>query len=242
MDLSYRAFLYGWRFRYIVDVAVPGEVPPHLAAYKVQQARWAKGSTQCLVKHAGPLLRSHLTPLQKVMGLLHLGQYAIQPVLMLMFLLTPPVMLTGLLPHLPLGPLGLAGLAPPLILAMGQGALYHDWPRRVIYLPVLTLLGIGMTLSNSRAVIEALTGRGDRAFHRTPKFHVTQRSAAIPGSRYVLRRDWSTTGESLLALYAIAGVGAAALSFPAMLPYFLMYALAFGALAVWGWWQTRHLA
>ena len=47
MDLSYRAQLIGWRFLYLPDLVVPGEIPPQITAYKQQQARWAQGGTQC---------------------------------------------------------------------------------------------------------------------------------------------------------------------------------------------------
>lgn len=240
MDLSYRAFLKGWRFRYLVDVAVPGEIPPHLTAYKVQQARWAKGSTQCLLKHAGPLLRSDLSPLQKIMGLLHLGQFAIQPFVLLLFVLTPPALFTGLLARLPLGPLGLAGFAPPLVIALGQIALYDNWPKRLFYLPVLTLLGTGMMLSNSRAVIEAFTGRGGSVFIRTPKFHAVRRGDSTR-SRYAIRPDWTTAGEMVLGLYAAAGLAVALTTFPAMSFYMALYVVAFGFLALGSVWQVRRL-
>jgi cellulose synthase/poly-beta-1,6-N-acetylglucosamine synthase-like glycosyltransferase len=241
LDLSYRAFLKGWRFRYIVDVAVPGEVPPQLMAYKVQQARWAKGSTQCLKKHVGPLLRADLTPLQKTMGVLHLGQYAIQPFVLLLFILTPPILLTDLLARLPLGVLGIAGLAPPVIIAMGQIALYRDWPKRLLYFPVLTLITTGMMLSNSRAVIEGLFGRGENVFRRTPKFRVTRRGEALASTVYAIRPDWTTTGELLLGLYAVLGLIIALARFPAMVPYMTVYVLAFGLLSLWSLWQGWRL-
>lgn len=241
LDLSYRAFLKGWRFRYVADVAVPGEVPPQLTAYKVQQARWAKGSTQCLRKHAGALLRSNLTLLQKWMGVLHLGQYAIQPFVLLLFLLTPPVLLTGLLARLPLGPLGIAGLAPPLIIALGQGALYPDWLRRLIYFPALMLLSTGMMLTNSRAVIEALTGVGNCTFVRTPKFRVVHRQDRPADFGYTIRPDWTTAGELALCAYAVMGLMIAAARFPVMIPYMTVYVIAFGYLAVSGLWQTREI-
>ncbi len=240
LDLSYRAFLKGWRFRYVVDVAVPGEVPPQLTAYKVQQARWAKGSTQCLRKHAGALLRADLTPLQKWMGLLHLGQYAIQPFVLLLFLLTPPVLLTGLLARLPLGPLGIAGLAPPLIIALGQMALYPDWPRRLARFPALMLLSTAMMLSNSRAVIEGLTGTGSRAFVRTPKFHVVHRHDRPASLAYAIRPDWTTAGEFALCGYGVLGLLIAAARFPAMVPYMAVYVVAFGGLGISSLWQARE--
>ncbi len=242
LDLSYRAFLKGWRFRYIVDVAVPGEVPPQLTAYKVQQARWAKGSTQCLRKHFKPLLRSDLNPLQKIMGILHLGQYAIQPFVLLLFLLTPPVLLTGLLSRLPLGPLGIAGLAPPIFTALGQIALYQDWPKRLLYFPILILLGTGMMLSNSRAVLEALTGWGDNTFKRTPKFRVVQRTDALAGTHYVIQPDWTTLGELALCLYALSGLVISILKFPTMILYMAIYVLAFALLSTWSLWQSAVTA
>jgi cellulose synthase/poly-beta-1,6-N-acetylglucosamine synthase-like glycosyltransferase len=238
LDLSYRAFLKGWRFRYVVDVAVPGEVPPQLTAYKVQQARWAKGSTQCLKKYAGPLLRSNLNPLQKGMGLLHLGQYAIQPFVLLLFVLTPPILGTDMLTRLPLGPLGIAGLAPPIFMALGQIALYRDWPRRLLYFPMLILIGTGMMLSNSRAVFEALTGWGGNVFKRTPKFRVVRPTDRLAGRRYALRPDWTTIGELLLGAYAVVGLGIAVVHFPAMIIYMVVYVLSFGLLALWSLWQS----
>ncbi len=241
LDLSYRAFLKGWRFRYIVDVSVPGEVPPQLTAYKVQQARWAKGSTQCFKKHLIPLLRSNLNPLQKMMGVLHLGQYAIQPFVLLLFLLTPPILLTDMLLKLPLGPLGIAGLAPPIFMALGQIALYRDWPKRLLYFPVLILIGTGMMLSNSRAVFEALTGTGGNVFKRTPKFRVVQKKDRLASKRYALRPDWTTIGELLLGIYAVIGLAVSIVKFPAMAIYMVVYVLAFGMLSLWSLWQTWRL-
>ena len=69
LDLSYRALMKGWDFLYLVDVPVPGELPPQVQAYKMQQARWATGSTECLIKHAVPL--NAIQPLftcQKIYG------------------------------------------------------------------------------------------------------------------------------------------------------------------------------
>ncbi len=139
------------------------------------------------------------------MGLLHLGQYAIQPFVLLLFLVTPPILLTDMLMQLPLGPLGIAGLAPPIFMAMGQAALYRDWWRRLLYFPVLILIGTGMMLSNSRAVFEAFTGRGGNVFRRTPIFRVVERGDRLASARYAIRPDWTTIGELALGAYAVSG-------------------------------------
>jgi cellulose synthase/poly-beta-1,6-N-acetylglucosamine synthase-like glycosyltransferase len=229
LDLSYRAQLAGWRFLYLPDVVVPGQLPPQMAAYKRQQARWAQGCTQTLVATLRPLWRARLTLDQKVMALLHLCQYLPQPLLLLLLLLTPPLILTHELHHLPLGPLGLAGLGPPLILAVSQRALYPDWRQRLLVFPLLMLLGIGITWNNAQAVLRGLFAPGQMVeFERTPKF-----TRDWPESAYALRVDHHVWGEILLALYALGGVIVAQRHDPALTIYLLLCALGFGLVAIW---------
>ena len=45
-DLSYRAQMAGWKFKYLQDVECPAELPIEMTAFKTQQARWAKGLIQ----------------------------------------------------------------------------------------------------------------------------------------------------------------------------------------------------
>src|SRR5260370_18297588 len=44
-----------------------------------------------------------------------------------------------------------------------------SWPRSLLYLPLLMALGIGLTVTNTRAVLEALAGN-QTAFALTPKY------------------------------------------------------------------------
>jgi hypothetical protein len=48
------------------------------------------------------------------------------------------------------------------------------WYRTLLFLPFLMALGIGLTLTNSRAVLEALFGK-QTAFVRTPKYRVVSK-------------------------------------------------------------------
>jgi len=59
-DLGYRAQLAGWRAAYLPDVVADAELPPALAAFKAQQARWATGQMQCLRKLAPRVLAADL--------------------------------------------------------------------------------------------------------------------------------------------------------------------------------------
>jgi cellulose synthase/poly-beta-1,6-N-acetylglucosamine synthase-like glycosyltransferase len=227
LDLSYRAQLAGWRFLYLPAVVVPAELPPQMAAYKQQQARWAGGSTRTLLLMAGPLWRARLTLGQRIMATLHLCQYLPHPLMLLLLLLTPPLIVAHGLHGLPLGPLGVLGLAPPLIYATSQHALYPDWRRRLLAFPLLLALGTGISWNNTRAVIGALLPRARPAeFRRTPKF-----AARWSGSAYVLRADASTLVEILLALYALAGALLALSRQPALAPWLALYAYAFGLTA-----------
>ncbi len=229
LDLSYRAQLAGWRSLYVNAPAVPGELPPQLAAYRQQQQRWASGSLQCLLRLGGPVLRARRPWLLRLLALHHLCQYVPHPLMLTLLLLTPPLLLTGALAGLPLAPAGLMGLIPPLMLLVSQRALYPQaWRRHLLAFPLLALLATGLVWSNTGALLAALTGRG-LAFERTPKFG--QGWAASP---YALRRPPLRLLELLLALYAAWGAALAARLAPALLPWLLIYALSFALVSLWG--------
>jgi cellulose synthase/poly-beta-1,6-N-acetylglucosamine synthase-like glycosyltransferase len=240
LDLSYRALERGWDFLYLPEVAVPGELPPQVQAYKLQQRRWATGMTECLIKHAVPLVRSRRYSVGKeLMGLAHLSQFAVQPLVLLIFLLTPVLIWGDMFRRLPnLSILGSVGAIPVLIMLTGQIALYADWPRRLLYLPLQGLIGAAIVLNNTLGVLAALHRPGvRREFKRTPKFSAAPWSA----SRYALRIDSVTLGEIALGVYALGGAELALHRLPALLPYFLTYAASFFLFAAWNIHQTTHL-
>jgi cellulose synthase/poly-beta-1,6-N-acetylglucosamine synthase-like glycosyltransferase len=228
LDLSYRAQLAGWRFLYLPEVEVLAELPPQMAAYKQQQARWAQGSTQTLLAVLRPLGQARLSLAQRLMALLHLCQYLPHPLMLLLLLLTPPLLLAQRLHPLPLGPLGLLGLGPPLIYVISQRALYPDWPRRLLAFPALLALGTGLAWNNSRAVWMGLFGRGPAEFRRTPKF--AQNWSA---SRYALRLNRGVYIEALLAVYALLSVAVALRYSPALVIYLALYAFGFALVSGW---------
>lgn len=229
LDLSYRAQLRGWSCLYLPDVVVPAEIPVQMAAYRQQQARWAKGSTQNLLLHGGAMWRHRdLSLAKKVMGSLHLFQYVVHPLMLILLLLTPPLLVLGHLQHLSLAPLGLAGLGPPLVYLFSQRHLYPDWARRLLAFPVLMGLGTGLVLSNSLAVLGAVRGEPN-VFRRTPKFDRT----GWAQSGYALRQRGITLAELGLALYAAFGAYLALSRVPSLVPFLVIYALAFGLVTAW---------
>lgn len=237
-DLSYRAQLRGWRALYLPDVAVPGELPAQLAAYRQQQARWAQGNTQCLVKHVGKL--PQLRGAARWMALQNLCQYVPQLLMLVLWVLLPLLVLADA----PLGiaPLGMIGIIPPLLYAVSQRALYAHWYKHLLAFPFLVLVGTGFIHTNALAVLKGLFSRGGE-FKRTPKF-----MGAWHANPYALKLTLPLLVDGVLTSYAVWGVWVAWQHNPAMLPYALLHALAFGFITLWQileQWQmvlrTRHI-
>lgn len=228
LDLSYRAQLCGWHFLYLPDVVVPAELPPQIAAYKQQQARWAKGSTQTLTYTLAPLWRSRYSLIQRLMATLHLCQYMPHPMMVGLLLLTPPLLIWHGMDDVPLGLLGLIGLGPPIMYAVSQQALYSDWKHRLLAFPILIALGTGIAWNNTRAVVSGLL-RHKSEFRRTPKF-----GRGWQKSSYALKKDRNIWIELLLATYAAWGMWLALQTHNAAIaPYMGVYSFSFGLVAFW---------
>lgn len=237
LDLSYRAQLAGWEFLHLPQVTSPAEIPPQLGAFKRQQFRWAKGSIQCLLKLCRPIMKASRPIFVRLQGLIHLGGYLCHPLMLILLLATLPLMLWNGRLHLPLTYLSLASLGPPILYVISQRTLYCDWLKRLAYLPVLLLLGIGIALNNTCAIYEALAGCRNR-FLRTPKFCLEGPSDRWADSRYALPFSWMTLGEALLTLYSLIAISVAlGRGNLYAIPFLLLYAGGFGYVAALGFWH-----
>jgi cellulose synthase/poly-beta-1,6-N-acetylglucosamine synthase-like glycosyltransferase len=187
LDLSLRAHLKGWRARYLSDITVPGELPSSIAAWRVQQFRWTKGFAQVACKLLPTIWRSDLPRKAKVAVSLQLLQCLFYPLAAvalintLMFLgigFDQPVCLTVL--GLCSTVLGIAGTV--AFLVSGRCAVRRDRLSRVAMDMLATMaLNAGLSLSNSRGVIEAFIGRRS-GFVRTPKKGSSRRSGYASGA------------------------------------------------------------
>jgi len=72
LDLSYRAQLKGWDFKYLLDVVTPAELPVVISAARSQQFRWNKGGAENFQKMFRQILKSHLSFKTKAHCILHL--------------------------------------------------------------------------------------------------------------------------------------------------------------------------
>jgi cellulose synthase/poly-beta-1,6-N-acetylglucosamine synthase-like glycosyltransferase len=241
-DLSYRAQLAGWRCLFLPHVVAPAEIPPQLAAFKRQQFRWAKGSIQCLKKLGRLVFRSHLAWPVKLQALVHVSSYLVHPLMLILALITPILMMDGdtIKVRFPMIYLSLISLGPPILYAVAQISLYPTrWRYQYRVMPLLILVGSGITLSNTRAVIEALLGVGN-IFRRTPKFNIHSASDQWQDSVYRLPLDGMIVGELALGLYSLMGAVFAIINGHYFaVPFILLYALGFGYIGLLGLWDAR---
>ena len=73
LDLSYRAQLKNWKFKYLEDVETPAELPVVISAARSQQFRWNKGGAENFRKMMWKVLKNqNISAKTKIHGLLHL--------------------------------------------------------------------------------------------------------------------------------------------------------------------------
>jgi cellulose synthase/poly-beta-1,6-N-acetylglucosamine synthase-like glycosyltransferase len=207
LDLSYRAQLKGWKFVYLPRVTAPAELPTTMSAFKIQQFRWAKGAMQAVRMDVPRILQAPIGLWRKVQGVLHISGFFVHPLIVLMVLLSLPLAFAGpqALHDVPMAWLSIGALGAPAIFTAAEWSLYpkQGWWKRTLWLPVLIMLGTGVAVSNSKAVISGLLNIRS-PFQRTPKQGVPDaknRRPANPQER--VRVDLITWLEIALAAYSL---------------------------------------
>ncbi len=206
-DLSYRAQLKGWKFLYLQDVECPAELPVEMTAFKTQQARWAKGLIQVSKKILPCVLKSDVSRHQKIEAVYHLTANLSYPLMIVLSVLLLPAMIIRFYQ----GWFQMLYIDLPLFMAstfsissfylVSQKELFpKSWPRALLYLPLLMSLGIGLTITNTIAVLEALVGK-ETAFARTPKYRVESKKDKVGATKYRKRLGWVPWIELLIGAY-----------------------------------------
>jgi cellulose synthase/poly-beta-1,6-N-acetylglucosamine synthase-like glycosyltransferase len=229
LDLSYRAQMRGWKFDYLPDVVVPAELPPHVEAYKKQQFRWAKGSFQVVRKILPSVLRANLPLTVRFMALLHLTGYFVHPLMLSLLLLTLPVglLVPGAFKMFPISLI--AGLGPPLLYLTATATQHRSILKRLRAFPLLVIVGFGLSLSTTIAVLEGLFSTGG-AFIRTPKLNLTNKARQTQkiDRAYVAPLSTMVWVEIALGLYAlITGIVLAPYIGWGVVPWMVIYMLGF---------------
>jgi glycosyltransferase involved in cell wall biosynthesis/cytochrome c553 len=209
LDLSYRAQLRGWHIVYRPEIDCPAELPVLVSGFKSQQRRWAKGSIQTARKLLPALWRSPFGWWKKYQGTLHLTYYMIHPLMLLSMLLALPLRALGEFTPGSSTPVwagaifALATLGPASMLVYAQRTLDPSWWRRAWELATILVIGVGVALSTSMAVLGAFFGR-DRDFVRTPKFGIAGAVETWRGRAYAAGSPWGGIAELALGGYCTA--------------------------------------
>jgi hypothetical protein len=192
LDLSYRAQLAGWRFVYLPELVIPAELPDEIDAFLGQQARWAAGTVQVAARLGPRLARAPLPLGLRAEGLAHLLAPLAWPLSAALSLSLGPLAVARALSGAAADGLDLLAFALSAVtlgLFYGAAAVAGGGPRRLLRLPLVMALGVGISLRQAAAVLGA--GRpGARVFARTPKSGGAGAAAGTGSYRAPARLRW----------------------------------------------------
>lgn len=237
LDLLYRAQLKGWQTKFLFNVVTPSELPVDINAYKSQQHRWAKGSIQTAKKILPQIFRTKDNIMKKIQAFIHLNQYIVHPMMIILALLSYPLisLLKQSINRMPISVIMgilwclilLGTFAPSFLYIVSQKVGYRDWWKRSFFVPALMVIGCGIAVNNTKAVIEALLNiKSD--FIRTPKYGVIKKGRNTVVKNYISSVELIFVSEILLSLYCFIGfmhyTGNSRFIFG---PFILIYAIGF---------------
>jgi len=239
LDLSYRAQLKGWRFIFLPDLTAPAELPPEMNAFKAQQFRWTKGGAQTALKMLPKVFLSKAPLKVKVEAFFHLTCFTLHLYMLLLVLMLFPAIYLKSVP-LDIGTWSrglfdmtvftLATLSASVFYVASQVQLFGDWRTAVKYLPVLMAIGVGLCVSNTKAILEAFFGKPSE-FVRTPKYGQGKARAEALARRKRKKRRFKLVPyvEFLFGVYMLASAIGSVYRWRAALttPFLVMFAFGF---------------
>lgn len=236
LDLSYRAQLKGWKFKYLEDVVTPGELPVLMPVIKLQQYRWNKGAAETARKLLGRIIESKLPAMRKIHAVLHLCNSSVFVALFFAAVFSLPMLfLKNNDPTLNLffnmGGIFLIGfLSVAVFYWTSTRRFYPDAQKKFFILfPSFLVISMGLSLHNGLAVVEGWLGIKS-PFKRTPKFNIIGKQGSRINNAYVRRgMDVVTLLEGILSVcFIFAVVKGVQMNDPTLIVFHAMLALGFG--------------
>ncbi len=226
---------------YLQDVECPAELPIEMTAFKTQQARWAKGLIQTGKKILPRVLKSDAPFHTKLEAVYHLTANLSYPLMIVLSVLLLPAMIIrsyqGWMQMMLIDfPLFMAStMSVSSFYLVSQKELFpKKWYRTFLYLPCLMALGVGLTITNTKAVMEALLGM-QSPFARTPKYSVQKKGQKTQAAKYRKRLGIVPWIELAIGCYFAFTVWYAVTSDN-------YFTVPFLALFVFGYWYTGLLS
>ncbi|WP_224491342.1 cellulose synthase family protein [Robertkochia flava] len=216
LDLSYRAQLKNWKFKYLEHVETPAELPIIISAARSQQFRWNKGGAENFRKSVHRLLKTpNLSFTTRLHGIVHLLNSSMFLFAFIAAVLSLPVMLAK--NHIPELGIWFKGsnifMVSTVILFICYWFTYKNIQKGGLggflsFIPMFFTffaIALGFSLHNSFAVIEGHLGIKSE-FIRTPKFNIGEFSGKNVTNKYLNRKlSANSFLECFLTLYFICG-------------------------------------
>jgi cellulose synthase/poly-beta-1,6-N-acetylglucosamine synthase-like glycosyltransferase len=238
LDLSYRAQLRGWKFKYLNNVTSPAELPSEINALKSQQFRWTKGAIETARKMLPVVWRSALPLKIKIHATFHLTNNLVFPFIVLAGVLNVPLVF---IKHAGgheayftfMSIFVFAFIGSFLFYLFSQKDVYQDWRKRILLFPLFMAGSMGFAVNNSRAVLEGLF-KHKSEFVRTPKYLIQSKTDSWRGKTYTPVKISSTVVlEMVLAVYCLFGLVSSIYFLEiAAVPFQLMFFLGFTFVSV----------
>jgi cellulose synthase/poly-beta-1,6-N-acetylglucosamine synthase-like glycosyltransferase len=243
-DLSYRAQMKGWQFKYLEDFTTPGELPPLVSALKSQQFRWTKGGAETARKNLKTLFTSRLPLSVKLHGFFHLiYSFGFISIIIYALLSVPLLFVKEYYPQYNLifkmsGIVGMSFFIYVIHYFISyfnntKGSIRDRLVGFIIHFPLFVSLFIGISLSNAIGIMQGYLGIKS-GFIRTPKFNAVSSVDKVMKSKYAQANiNWLTIIEGLLIFYFLFGLIQAFYfknyeSLPLLLMAFTGFSLVFG--------------
>ncbi|WP_417858147.1 cellulose synthase family protein [Xanthomarina gelatinilytica] len=212
LDLSYRAQLKNWKFKYLEDVETPAELPMAISAARSQQFRWNKGGAENFRKMAWKLVKNkRISAKTKAHGLLHLLNSTMFLNIFIVAVLSIPMLYIkneyeSLKPYFYVMSFFVVS---SIIFFVCYWFMYkkiygNSLKDFIEYLGMFFTffsIAMGFSLHNSVAVLEGHFGKRSD-FVRTPKFNINSLSDSWKNNKYLSKKiPIYVLFEGLLTLY-----------------------------------------
>ena len=217
LDLSYRAQLKKWKFKYLENVETPAELPVIISAARSQQFRWNKGGAENFQKMAKKVITNKdLKFKSKIHGLLHLlNSTMFMNVLIVGVLSIPMLYIKNENPHLKNYFYMMSFFVISSIIFFIcywhmykniYGGGFKSFIKYIGMFFTFFSIAMGFSLHNTIAVLEGHFGKKSE-FVRTPKFNIKNIKDGWKNNKYIRKKiSVNVIIEGALALYFVFGM------------------------------------
>lgn len=241
LDLSYRAQMRGWKFKYLEDVESPAELPITMSALKSQQHRWMKGGAECFIKMWKSLITFPGVKFSdRLHGFAHLFNSSVFVFILILSILSLFVLhikdsFSDLNWFIQFGSFFIAST---LFLSFyywhswkdKKGPFLTDLFRFVGRFIQFLTVSMALSLSNAVAVLEGYLGIKS-SFVRTPKFNVLMKTE-FKGNKYD-KKSLSIINileGFLMLIFGFTAIQRAVYGDLGMVPFHLMLTFGYGVI------------